>query len=206
MNVINEMKTVPTKPITGQKPGTSGLRKKVKVFSQPGYLENFVQSVFETIGELIQQTLVLGGDPAVRGGFAQPRHDGFEIGQQFRMLLVHASCLAREAGTVAHGLFAAAAILFFCGEMATELGQQRGQRFDHLHGNLNSPCAPIDRPEGVQDLQQRFSNPCVVGPHGQDDSVAFSEISHDDSLTGSNLPWPAACAARLPQFPSAGCR
>lgn len=54
--------TVPTKPIAGQKPGTSGLRKKVAVFQQPGYLENFVQSVFNAIGKVQGATLVVGGD------------------------------------------------------------------------------------------------------------------------------------------------
>jgi phosphoglucomutase len=54
--------TVPTKPIAGQKPGTSGLRKKVTVFQQPGYLENFVQSIFNAIGPAKGATLVLGGD------------------------------------------------------------------------------------------------------------------------------------------------
>ena len=53
---------VPTNPISGQRPGTSGLRKKVTVFRQHQYLENFVQSVFDTLGDLSGKTLVLGGD------------------------------------------------------------------------------------------------------------------------------------------------
>ena len=63
MNVL----TLPTPIFQGQKPGTSGLRKKVTVFEQPFYLENFVQALFDVLWGVDQsvspnQTLVLGGD------------------------------------------------------------------------------------------------------------------------------------------------
>ena len=56
------VKTVPTRPIEGQKPGTSGLRKKTRVFMQPDYLENFTQSLFDAIGGVAGKVLVIGGD------------------------------------------------------------------------------------------------------------------------------------------------
>ena len=52
--------TVPTQPFEGQKPGTSGLRKKVTVFQQPHYLENFVQSIFDVLEGYQGKTLVVG--------------------------------------------------------------------------------------------------------------------------------------------------
>jgi phosphoglucomutase len=56
------IQTVASTPFEGQKPGTSGLRKKVRVFQQPGYAENFIQSVFDVAERPAGSTLVIGGD------------------------------------------------------------------------------------------------------------------------------------------------
>ena len=53
---------ISTRPFSDQRPGTSGLRKKVSVFQMPHYLENFVQSIFDTLTDLRGGTLALGGD------------------------------------------------------------------------------------------------------------------------------------------------
>lgn len=56
------LQTIATRPFANQKPGTSGLRKQVAVFQQPHYLENFVQSIFDSVSGYEGQTLVVGGD------------------------------------------------------------------------------------------------------------------------------------------------
>ena len=57
-----DIRTITTTPIDGQKPGTSGLRKKTRVFMEPHYLENFVQAIFDAIGGTAGKTFVVGGD------------------------------------------------------------------------------------------------------------------------------------------------
>jgi phosphoglucomutase len=56
------VKIISTQPYNDQNPGTSGLRKKVKTFQKTGYLENFVQSIFDSLEDINGKTLVLGGD------------------------------------------------------------------------------------------------------------------------------------------------
>jgi phosphoglucomutase len=70
VNLINNKKrlssmnvqVIPSQAFADQKPGTSGLRKKVTIFQQPHYLENFVQSIFDSINVPKGATLTLGGD------------------------------------------------------------------------------------------------------------------------------------------------
>ena len=70
-----------TTPYAGQKPGTSGLRKKVKVFQQANYAENFIQSVYDVAGAKPGDTLVIGGD----GRY----HNRTVIQQAIRMAAAH---------------------------------------------------------------------------------------------------------------------
>ncbi|MBY0294460.1 MAG: alpha-D-glucose phosphate-specific phosphoglucomutase [Methylobacterium sp.] len=103
------VRTVPTTPFPDQKPGTSGLRKKVPVFRQPGYVENFVQAIFDSVEGRDGATLVVGGDGrflnrevvqttlriAAANGFAR-----ILVGQGGLLSTPAASCVIRKHGAI----------------------------------------------------------------------------------------------------------
>ena len=103
-----DINTVATTPFNDQKPGTSGLRKKVAVFKSPNYLENFVQAVFDTIAAPAGSTLVLGGDgryynrEAIQIILRMAAANGFGkvlVGQGGILSTPAASCVIRKYGT-----------------------------------------------------------------------------------------------------------
>lgn len=96
-----------TTPFSDQRPGTSGLRKRVPVFQQPAYLENFVQSIFDSLDSYKGETLVVGGDGrfynreaiqiiikmAIANGFGR-----ILVGQAGILSTPAASCVIRKYG------------------------------------------------------------------------------------------------------------
>lgn len=99
--------TIATRPFEGQRPGTSGLRKKVQVFQQPHYVENFVQSIFDSLETFSGKTLVLGGDgryfnrETVQTVLKMAAANGFGrvlVGQHGILSTPAVSCLIRKTG------------------------------------------------------------------------------------------------------------
>ena len=99
--------TIASKPFADQRPGTSGLRKKVSVFQQTHYLENFVQAIFDSLTGFQGQTLVLGGDGrfynhhAVQIILKIAAANGFGrvlVGQHGILSTPAASCVIRKYG------------------------------------------------------------------------------------------------------------
>ena len=102
-----DVRVVETTPIAGQKPGTSGLRKQVPVFQAPHYVENFVQSIFDALGDVAGQTLVVGGDgryfnrEAIQTIVKMAAAHGFArilVGQGGLLSTPAASCVIRARG------------------------------------------------------------------------------------------------------------
>ncbi len=103
------IKTVSTTPFDDQKPGTSGLRKQVPTFQQPHYLENFIQSTFDSLEDYKGKTLVVGGDgryynrPAIQTILKMAAANGIGkclVGQGGILSTPAASCLIRKYGAM----------------------------------------------------------------------------------------------------------
>lgn len=99
---------IKSSPFSDQRPGTSGLRKKVRVFQEPHYLENFVQSIFDTQKDLKGGILVIGGDgrfynrPAVQTILRMAAANGVSraiVGQGGLLSTPAASCVIRKYQT-----------------------------------------------------------------------------------------------------------
>ena len=102
------IQVISTQPFNDQKPGTSGLRKKVTVFQKPHYLENFVQSIFDSISPTKGATLTLGGDgrfynrEAIQIILKMAAANGFGrvlVGQAGILSTPAASCIIRKYKT-----------------------------------------------------------------------------------------------------------
>ncbi len=102
-------KLVATTPFPDQKPGTSGLRKKVAVFRQPRYVENFVQAIFDAIPGRAGATLVIGGDgrffnrEVVQTALKMAAANGFSrvlVGRGGLLSTPAASCVIRKYGAI----------------------------------------------------------------------------------------------------------
>jgi len=105
-----KIQDVSTTPYAGQQPGTSGLRKKVSVFQQAGYLENFVQAIFDSLDDFQGKLLVVGGDgryyntTAIQTILRMAAANGFGkvlVGQDGLLSTPAMSCLIRKYA--AHG-------------------------------------------------------------------------------------------------------
>jgi phosphoglucomutase len=101
------IQTISTQPFSDQKPGTSGLRKQVPVFQAPNYLENFVQSIFDSLEGYQGKTLVVGGDgryynrPAIQTILKMAAANGFGrvmVGRGGILSTPAVSCVIRKYG------------------------------------------------------------------------------------------------------------
>jgi phosphoglucomutase len=103
------MTVIATTPFQDQKPGTSGLRKKVPIFRQPRYVENFVQAIFDTVEARDGATLVIGGDgrflnrEVVQTTLKIAAANGFGrviVGRGGLLSTPAASCVIRKCGAI----------------------------------------------------------------------------------------------------------
>lgn len=148
--------TIHSQPFTDQRPGTSGLRKRVRVFQQKHYLENFVQAMFDAIGDTENQTLVIGGDgrfyneTAIQTIVKMAIVNGFKrliIGQHGLLSTPAASCVIRKYNA-------------FGGVILSASHNPAGQEGDFgIKFNIrNGGPAPESITEAIYQLSQKISS------------------------------------------------
>ncbi len=153
--------TVVTSPFTDQKPGTSGLRKKVRVFQQPHYAENFIQSVFDVVEGKDGATLVIGGDgrylnrEVIQTAIRMAAANGFTrviVGQGGILSTPAASNVIRKRGAIGEGDAVAPAVAGGADDAPAVRGQPIGDgagavahaEDQQAHGDPPSP-PPVAR-------------------------------------------------------------
>nr|WP_264177889.1 alpha-D-glucose phosphate-specific phosphoglucomutase [Methylophaga pinxianii] len=148
--------TIHSQPFIDQRPGTSGLRKRVRVFQQKHYLENFVQAMFDAIGDTENQTLVIGGDgrfyneTAIQTIVKMAIVNGFKrliIGQHGLLSTPAASCVIRKYNA-------------FGGVILSASHNPAGQEGDFgIKFNIrNGGPAPESITEAIYQLSQKISS------------------------------------------------
>ena len=83
-----DIKAIQTKPYLDQNMGTSGLRRKVSVFRQPNYLENFIQAIFDSLEGFEGKTLVIGGDGRFFGAEAAQNIIKIAVANRFGRIII----------------------------------------------------------------------------------------------------------------------
>ena len=159
------IRTIQISPFQDQRPGTSGLRNKVLVFQQPSYLENFIQSIFDSLERLQGKMLVLGGDgrfhnlEAVQTILRMAAGNGFArvlVGRGGILSTPAASCVIRKYGV--------------CGGIILSASHNPGGAGGDFGGKFNASNggpAPEHVTEAIYALSRRISRihpAAITGP------------------------------------------
>jgi phosphoglucomutase len=185
--------TVSVKPFAGQRPGTSGLRKKTKEFMQPGYLEAFVQSTFNAMrgqvsGDFSKSILVVGGDGGYYNKEAIQKILHVAIGNEFgRVLVARGGILSAPAmSAVIRRREAFGGLILSAGHNAGGIDADFGIQYNVSNGGP----APEDITERIYEFTQLINHyywfQCddieidKVGMH----TYALTEIEVFDPLPG----------------------
>jgi phosphoglucomutase len=152
--------TVPTRPFADQRPGTSGLRKRIETVRQPHYLQNFLQSIFDAVDDGDRNTLVIGGDgrfynkEAVQTAIRMAGANGYRhliVGRSGLLSTPAVSNLIRKTGAGGGLIFSA----------SHNPGGPEGD-FGIKYNSANGGPAPSDLTEAIYVRSRQISAYCIV--------------------------------------------